>query len=337
MDSADNLISFRAEYDLRAITARRLLDALKEQMITVVAQNQIALAVPIETRVKTWESVSDKLERKGREDQGLDGISDLAGLRLITLFQSDVDKLDILIKSLLLVSDAEDTAIRLDENQFGYRSNHYICRIPKAWESIPSYRGLGEIIAEIQVRTLPQHMWAAASHNLQYKREDSAPPPLRRSINRVSAILEVVDLEFTRILGERDSYLDTHSSTSNDVEDDLLNVDILSVLLSEIFPSDNRADDEDYDDLLKQLLMADINDAKTLREILLKGRDGALKSEENRVAKERLGKSPSDRVLRGVFFKHVGLAREAIRTVKGRLPGDGERAKPKPIARNSTS
>ncbi len=326
MPLTDKLDAARADYDVGATTARRLLDALKEQMLTVVAQNQIALAVPIETRVKTWESVSDKLERKGRTGKGLGGISDLAGMRLITLFQADVDKLDGIIRSLLLVSEAEDTASRLDESQFGYRSNHYICRIPAAWEGIPSYRGLGEIGAEIQVRTLPQHMWAAASHNLQYKREDSAPQPLRRSINRVSAILEVIDLEFTRILEERDSYLNDQASKANHGADDGLNVDNLSVLLSDIFPVENQGDDEDYDDLLTQLRQAEISDVKTLRDLLERGRDPAMESDRKSVERERLKVKPTERVERGVYYKHVGLAREALRAVRGELPGDRVRA-----------
>lgn len=54
--------------------------------------------------------------------------------------------------------------------------------------------------AEVQVRTVTQHVWAAASHVLQYKQEASVPLPVRRSIYRVSALLETVDLEFERVL-----------------------------------------------------------------------------------------------------------------------------------------
>jgi ppGpp synthetase/RelA/SpoT-type nucleotidyltranferase len=33
--------------------------------------------------------------------------------------------------------------------------------------------GLGGLRAEVQVRTTAQHIWAAASHKLQYKHEES--------------------------------------------------------------------------------------------------------------------------------------------------------------------
>jgi ppGpp synthetase/RelA/SpoT-type nucleotidyltranferase len=63
------------------------------------------------------------------------------------------------------------------------------------------------MVFELQLRTLAQHIWAVASHKLQYKREASVPVPIRRSINRVSALLEMVDLEFDRVLLEREQYV----------------------------------------------------------------------------------------------------------------------------------
>jgi hypothetical protein len=50
--------------------------------------------------------------------------------------------------------------------------------------------------AEIQIRTVLQHAWAAISHKLQYKREDDVPAPLRRKLFRLSALFELADDEF---------------------------------------------------------------------------------------------------------------------------------------------
>lgn len=316
------ITELRADYDVRSVLAARLINSLKEQITTLVDQHDIALAVPIETRIKDWESVREKIERKGRQEEGLNAINDLAGIRLITLFQRDVEKLDELIRTTLDVTEAEDTSGRLHDAQFGYRSNHYVCRIPNAWQSIPSYRGLGNICAELQVRTLPQHMWAAASHKLQYKHEDSAPPRLRRAINRVSAILETVDLEFTRMLEERERYVEDQEIGAN--KEELLNVDNLSALLTEIFPAENRGDDEPYDELLTQLKSMGITHRSSLKAILTSGRKEALESDKSNVA-SRLADDDEPitaRLKRGVYFKHVGLARAALRAVNGPLPGD---------------
>ena len=101
-----------------------------------------------------------------------------------------------------------------------YQSLHYIIRIPKHWLKVSTFADLGELKAEIQLRTLAQHIWAATSHKLQYKHEDSVPPPIRRSIYRVSALLETVDLEFERVLAERGTYIE--ESAKGTVQDEPL-------------------------------------------------------------------------------------------------------------------
>lgn len=310
----------RTEYELQAAKARRLLSGIKEQLETVVASNDIALAVPIEARVKTWDSVRGKFERKGYEPNSLESIKDLAGIRLITLFQADVVKLDGIIKEMLDIVEAEDTSSRLGEAQFGYLSNHYICRLPAAWQSIPSYQGLGDVVSEIQLRTLAQHMWAAASHKLQYKREDSAPPPLRRSINRVSAILEMVDLEFARIIAETNEYIKNEDLTVQ--HQGLLNVVNLGKILDDVFPEENKGSHEDLDGLLSQLQMLGITDSKVFYDYMVAGADAALESDKNAVSDELSSGRKSRRLARGVFFQHTGLAREALRASLGALPGD---------------
>ena len=96
-------------------------------------------------------------------------------------FLTDLDKIDELIRSTFEVMSPEDTADRLGEAQFGYQSLHYTIKVPLIWLEIPTMADFGDIQAEVQVRTLAQHIWAAASHKLQYKNEASVPPPNPKS------------------------------------------------------------------------------------------------------------------------------------------------------------
>lgn len=164
----------------------------------------------------------------------------------------------------LTVVSSEDTALRLEDSQFGYQSKHYIVKLKTDWLAVPIYSDLGGIVVETQIRTLAQHMWAVASHKLQYKREESVPLPLRRSIYRVSALLEVVDLEIDRVLKERQSYL----GEEREVDDNsTLNIELLKTIASEMFPPENKSgDDAGYEEVLAELAMVDVKKAGQLRQ-----------------------------------------------------------------------
>jgi ppGpp synthetase/RelA/SpoT-type nucleotidyltranferase len=312
----DHLEKLKAEYGAKAPLAQGLIDCLVEQLSTLLRQNDVALGVPMETRVKTWDSLAEKLRRKSITLGSVCELEDFAGLRIILLFRDDLVKMDELIRCNLDVIKAENAADRLDATQFGYQSNHYIVRIPAVWAEIPSYAGLTELCAELQVRTLAQHIWAAASHKLQYKREESVPPELRRTIHRVSALLETVDLEFSRVLSEREDYL---RAARGDV-DLPLNVDLVAFIMNETLPEENlEAGDEPYDHLLSNLKRLGVGSTREFRDLLTKHRKKILDDEKTMLAQWKAsGRAPSaqwmdERVQRGVYFSHAGLVRKALR------------------------
>lgn len=269
----------------------------------------------MESRVKSWESIEEKLERKSLELTDIASLDDLVGIRLILLFRADLTAVDALVQETFDVLRSEDTSKRLGEAQFGYQSQHYILQLPKSWFAIPTLADLDRLKVELQVRTLAQHIWAAASHKLQYKHEDSVPPPLRRTINRVSALLETVDLEFDRVLNERREYQSTGISSTEDSEP--LNVDLLASILSNTFPAENKKEDEPYEELIGDLNNLSINTLSDLKSILKKHTGKVMKKEKILVAKRAAAKNYSgtteDRIKRGVFYAHAGLTRNVLR------------------------
>ncbi len=304
--------------------AERLRMALLNQLRELLDAHQIALGVPAESRVKTWPSIEEKNRRKGGNLNSVFDLSDFVGIRLILLFRRDVPKTIDLLCSHLSVVSTEDTSLRLGESEFGYHSQHLVCRIPTAWLQVPSFAGLGDLNIEIQVRSLAQHIWAAASHKRQYKNAEGVPPPLRRTINRISALLETVDLEFDRVLVERTAYTDGLAVAESG---QTLNVDLLGKVLSEVFPEENRGDDEPYAELLSDLSELNLLSPTALTLLLRKHKDIALTEDRKLVADYRDGKSPNaetqSRVDKGVYFAHVGLARKALRAEFGDEKIDG--------------
>lgn len=294
-------------------SATRLRVTILEQLENLFASHSVSLGVPMEGRVKPWGSIIEKIKRKSLQLQHIQDLDDFVGVRIILLFRPDVVRVDELLRNTFSVLSTEDTSGRLTESQFGYQSRHYILKLPEQWLSIPSFTGLGNLKAEIQVRTLAQHIWAAASHKLQYKHEATVPRPLKRSIHRVSALLETIDIEFERLLAERAHYVEAEIAKLDPSES--LNVDLAKSVFSKLLPSKNRDDDENYADLLRDLFHFGITTTGELQNLLTKHMVKVLEAEASRLLEQEegddLGMNP-ERFALGVFFTHVGLAREAL-------------------------
>lgn len=305
----------QAKYLSKFERANYLRSAILEQISLLLDKNSITLGVPMESRVKSWASIDDKVTQKKYEISEIESLDDLIGVRVILLFKVDDEKVSEILRTNFNVISSEDTSSRLSDSQFGYQSRHFIVQIPNGWLALPTYSDLGIFKVEIQVRTLAQHIWAAASHKLQYKHEASVPPPLRRTINRVSALLEIVDLEFDRALAERENYRESEVKGKKDT--DTLNVDLVRIVLSDVFPEKNSSEDDSFDALLENLFTLGVTTVGPLRELLIEGLAQAMKVEAREVSLRRgkrdyMGTS-EDRINSGVFFTHVGLAREALK------------------------
>lgn len=302
----------RTAYQQESAKAERLRKCIQEQLSALLDAESITLGVPMESRVKSWSSIEEKILRKSYTLSNISDLNDLVGIRLIILFRGDRDRLDDIIKQNFDLISHEDAGARLGDSQFGYQSHHYIVRLKSSWLNVPSYSDLGKINVEIQARTVAQHIWAAASHKLQYKREDSVPIPLRRTINRVSALLEIVDLEFERVLRERDDYL--LQQTGANAIDRKLNVDLIDLIATNILPSENRDPaDNDLDDVLRDLLSFEITTSKQLEGLLTRNLEAIMAADRKNIPEFD---SPDDenpeRTARGVFFTFAGLIRQAL-------------------------
>ena len=151
----------------------------------------------METRVKEESSLTGKLALKGSKYSDLTDITDIVGVRVITFYIDDVDKVASVVEKLFTV-DWDNTVDKrkLHEiDSFGYLSVHYICSIPDT-----PYR------FEIQIRTLLQHAWANMSHDTGYKSGVEIPKRYMRSMSRLAGMLELVDEEFGKIRSELTDY-----------------------------------------------------------------------------------------------------------------------------------
>lgn len=257
--------NLESNYNSKAGLYQNLVEQTVQQLKFLLKKDDIKLGFAIESRVKDLDSIKDKCNRYDLLINDVSEINDIAGIRLVTLFRDEIPKIEILIESNFKIIRKENTEGRLEDNQFGYGSIHYEVIPPDEWFNLPTLNNLKNLKIEVQVRTAAQHIWAATSHILQYKREEDIPLPLRRTINRTAALLETVDLEFERVKAERLKFLSSLSSMTNDVK---LNVDTLKYVMQETIPLKLQTEDGGHSHLLEDLKNLGIESVEQLKALL---------------------------------------------------------------------
>jgi putative GTP pyrophosphokinase len=303
----------RESYDNVTPEARNFSEALKDQLSVLLRQNTLSPAVPIESRIKLWPSILSKLDRLGEQWKDVREIWDLIGLRLIFLFPEETARACSLIDQNFDVLYRSNEGQKHSTNEFGYQSIHFTIRPLKKWLQVPTFRNHTGFQAEIQVRTLSQHNWAVASRLLQYNNQEYAPPSVQRSMYRVAALLEVVDLELDRVQRLREHYKQQLSSSSYSEE---LNVDLLESLLEAHMPHSHGVDGDDYAGLMIDLNKVKITTGHQVISLIDKHLPQALSNDAAVVSAIRSGDTSFEidrqRLRKGVFYSHVGLMQNIL-------------------------
>jgi ppGpp synthetase/RelA/SpoT-type nucleotidyltranferase len=186
----------------RARPGYEQLAAILEQILGTAAATLAPLAI-VQSRTKGIVSFAEKaLRSRPHNPDPLHQLTDLCGARIIARNRAEVDAVSQYIEDSFDIdwSNSVDTTRRLDPDEFGYRSIHYIVSLRAGMDygvSVPpSVVGLK---AEVQVRTTVEHAWADFDHDLGYKGAFDLPVAVQREIAVIAAQLEDVDRSFTRI------------------------------------------------------------------------------------------------------------------------------------------
>lgn len=165
-DEIRHATSYMTYYRCALMEIEAKLRALNEQFATLEDYNPIET---IKTRLKTPESIAEKMERRGLPfDFSLveREIKDIAGVRVICPFISDIYTIAerLLMREDIKLLERRDYIREPKKN--GYRSLHLIVQVP-----IYLTEGKRMMCVEIQLRTIAMDFWASLDHRLSYKKE----------------------------------------------------------------------------------------------------------------------------------------------------------------------
>ncbi len=170
-----------------------------------------------ESRAKDPESLRRKLYDKGESYDALHDLPDLCGVRVVVFYPSHVVALDQALDDELSVEERIVHGVESPET-FGYSSRHLIVRLKGSRSGLTEWNSYAPLKAEVQIRTVLQHGWAAVSHQLQYKSAVEIPERSRRLFNRAAALLEAADDAFDQFRGDVEALQDEYEAQSATAE-----------------------------------------------------------------------------------------------------------------------
>ena len=209
-------VDFSKDYDINSWTEVMLLysSALKQMQTKLEILNdefqhahQYNPIEHIKARIKTSESIVKKLKKKGYEStiqNMVDYVNDIAGIRIICSFTSDIYTIAEMIAN---QSDIKVQYIKdyiKNPKASGYRSYHMHVTVPVYLSD-----RIVDTKVEIQIRTVAMDFWASLEHKIKYKFEGKAPEDIKNSLIECSVMVAALDEKMRSLNEEINSLRET--------------------------------------------------------------------------------------------------------------------------------
>ncbi|MDE6208661.1 MAG: GTP pyrophosphokinase family protein [Lachnospiraceae bacterium] len=165
-NEAEPFINLMMQYRCAVREIETKLYVLNDEYSVRFARNPFE---SIKSRIKSPESIIEKLKRRGYElttESIQENLTDVAGIRVICSFVDDIYMLaEKLVQQDDIILIKKKDYIRYPKTN-GYRSLHLIVDIP-----IFLSEGKKHMKVEVQFRTIAMDFWASLDHKLRYKKD----------------------------------------------------------------------------------------------------------------------------------------------------------------------
>ena len=115
-------------------------------------------------------------------------IKDIAGVRIICSFTSDIYRIADMLAQQADLKVLELTDYLAEPKVSGYRSYHMLVTVPVYLSD-----GVVDTKVEIQIRTIAQDFWASLEHKIYYKFEGNAPAFISQELRDCARIVSELD------------------------------------------------------------------------------------------------------------------------------------------------
>ncbi|MBP5598925.1 MAG: GTP pyrophosphokinase family protein [Lachnospiraceae bacterium] len=145
----------------------------------------------IKSRLKTPESIVKKLKKYGQEstiENMVAYVNDIAGIRVICSFTSDIYEIANMISSQSDIKVIEVRDYIKNPKPSGYTSYHMLVTIP-----IYLSDKIVDTKVEIQIRTVAMDFWASLEHKINYKFEGNVPEYIQNELVECAQMVSKLD------------------------------------------------------------------------------------------------------------------------------------------------
>lgn len=175
-------------YEKAMIQAKEELEGFKTNLKEIYNYDVIS---NIESRIKTPDSIVKKMKKKNYDlnyEELIKNINDVAGIRIVCPFKTDIFKIKEVIEKnsnleILELKDYVNTP-----KKSGYSGLHIIAQTPV---------NIGDTVAqvkvEIQIRTMAMDFWSTTEHKIKYKAK-----------NKLSIIDSIKMVQYAKIVNKLD-------------------------------------------------------------------------------------------------------------------------------------
>lgn len=199
-------------YESAIKEVRTKLDILSEEFQNNYRYNPIEY---VKSRIKTPENIVKKMRRHGYEitmENMVEKINDVAGVRIVCDFTSDIYRLVRMIRNLKEFDVIREKDYIQNPKDSGYRSYHLIVKVP-----VYTTTEVVKTKVEIQIRTIAMDFWATLEHKIYYKFEGNAPDYISRDLQTCASIVAQLD---SKMLSLNDAVMQASDRLDNSVTED---------------------------------------------------------------------------------------------------------------------